>query len=123
MKLSPSNPIMVNLLSSFFGIDRQSEIAWSLSRSPFLSLQQIITSQKLMAFLYASYANDANKQRSTTGFVFTYCGGAIAYKSRTQSITTISSTKAEFPCSSFVCQDCSLFYVLYLKKENGVVLS
>ena len=49
-----------------------------------------------MAFLYASYANDANKQRSTTGFVFTYCGGAIAYKSRTQSITTISSTKAEF---------------------------
>ena len=45
-----------------------------------------------MAFVDAAYANDQHKQRSTTGFVFTYCGGAIVYRSKTQSITVISST-------------------------------
>ena len=32
----------------------------------------------------------------STGFVFTYCGGVIVYRSKTQSVTAISSTEAEF---------------------------
>ena len=36
------------------------------------------------------------KRRSTTGVVFTFCGGAIVYKSKTQSLTAASSTEAEF---------------------------
>ena len=32
----------------------------------------------------------------TTGLVFTFCGGAIVYKSKTQSLTAGSSTKAKF---------------------------
>ena len=73
-----------------------------------------------MAFLYASYANDANKQRSTTGFVFTYCGGAIAYKSRTQSITTISSTKAEFLVVVLFAK-IALFFMFYTwRKRMGL---
>ena len=38
------------------------------------------------------------KRRSTTGFVFTFIGGAIIYKSKAQSIATGtgSSAKAEF---------------------------
>ena len=51
-----------------------------------------------MAFLYASYANMMLTNNALRRVLCspTYCGGAIAYKSRTQSITTISSTKAEF---------------------------
>ena len=33
--------------------------------------------------------------RSITGLVFTYCGGAIAYRSKTQTVTATSSTEAE----------------------------
>ena len=36
-----------------------------------------------MAFVDAAYANDQRKRRSTTGFVLTYCGGAIVYHSKT----------------------------------------
>ena len=55
-----------------------------------------INQPKLMAFVNVAYANDQCKRRSTTGFVFTYCGGTIVYYSKTQSITAISSTEAEF---------------------------
>merc|ERR1712119_5363 len=50
----------------------------------------------LRAFVDAAYANDHRKYRSTTGYVFTYCGGAIVYRSKTQSINALSSTEAEF---------------------------
>ena len=42
-----------------------------------------INQPKLMAFVNATYANDQRKRQSTTGFVFTYCGGAIVYHSNT----------------------------------------
>ena len=35
------------------------------------------------------------KRQSTTGLVFTFCGGAIVYKSKTQSLTAGSLTKSE----------------------------
>ena len=40
--------------------------------------------------------NNLRKRRSTTGFAFTYCGGAIVYKSTTQDVNALSSTEAEF---------------------------
>ena len=55
-----------------------------------------INQPKLMAFVDIAYAHDQRKRRSTTGFVFTYCDGAIVYRSKTQSITAISSTEVEF---------------------------
>ena len=51
---------------------------------------------KLLAFVNAAYTNDQQKRWSTTGSVFTYCGGAIVYHSKTQTVTAISSTEAEF---------------------------
>ena len=36
------------------------------------------------------------RRRSTTGYAFTYAGGAIVYRSKAQSITAQSSTEAEF---------------------------
>ena len=69
-----------------------------------------------MAFVDAAYANDQRKRRSTTGFVFTYCGGAIVYRSKTQSITAISSTEAEFlaavSCAKIVLYLRSILYEL-----------
>ena len=50
----------------------------------------------LHCFVDASYANDLWKRLSTTGVVFTFCGGTIVYKSKTQTITASSSTEAEF---------------------------
>ena len=50
----------------------------------------------LLGFTDAAHGNDLRKRRSTTGVVFTFCGGAIVWKSKTQSLTAGSSTEAEF---------------------------
>jgi hypothetical protein len=63
---------------------------------PNLPLFPVVPLDQLTAFVDAEYANDKRNRRSTTGYVFTLAGGAIAYKSKTQSITATSSTEAEF---------------------------
>ena len=50
----------------------------------------------LIGFTDAAHANDLRRRRSTTGIVFTFCGGAVMWKSKTQSLTAGSSTEAEF---------------------------
>merc|ERR1739837_56365 len=55
-----------------------------------------INTNKLVGFVDAAHVNDLRKRRSTTGVVFTFMGGAIVYKSKTQSLTADSSTEAEF---------------------------
>ena len=54
-----------------------------------------------LGFVDDSHANDLQKRESTTGIVFTFIGGVIFYKSKTQLITTGSSTKAEFIVAQF----------------------
>ena len=41
----------------------------------------------LLGFVDASHGTDPRKMRSITGLVFTYCGGAVIYRSKTQSLT------------------------------------
>lgn len=55
-----------------------------------------INNAELNCFVDAAHANDLTKRRSTTGFVFTFAGGAVLYRTRTQSICATSSTEAEF---------------------------
>jgi len=55
-----------------------------------------IDTQEPVAFLDAAHANDLHNRRSTTGYAFILCGGAISYQCKTQSITATSSTEAEF---------------------------
>ena len=50
----------------------------------------------LAGFVDAAHANELRKRRSTTGLVFSFCGGAIVYNLKTQSLTEGSSTEAEF---------------------------
>ena len=51
---------------------------------------------QLVGFLDAAHATDLRNRRSVTGYILLYCGAAIAYKSRLQSVTATSSTEAEF---------------------------
>lgn len=55
--------------------------------------------QEPTSFLDAAHANDLRNRRSTTGYAFLLCGGAISYRCKTQSITATSSTEAEFLAS------------------------
>ena len=68
-----------------------------------------INQPQLMALVDTVYTNDQQKRQSTIRFVFTYCGGAIIYCSKTQFITTISSTEAEF----LAAVSCTRFPYIY----------
>ena len=48
----------------------------------------------LKGFVDASHGTDFRKMRSITGLIFTFCGGAVVYRSKTQSLTAGSSTEA-----------------------------
>ena len=63
-----------------------------------------INAQKLLCFVDASHATDLQKMRSITGFICTYCGGAIVYQSKTQSITAGSSCESEFIAAFSACK-------------------
>ena len=51
---------------------------------------------ELRAYTDAAHANDLRNRRSQTGYAITLCGGVIAYRSKTQTVTATSSTEAEF---------------------------
>lgn len=73
--------------------------------------------QELIGFVDAAHANDLRLRRSTTGFAFLFAGGAIVYKSKTQSITATSSTEAEFIAAVHASK--SLLYIRYILTELG----
>jgi hypothetical protein len=50
----------------------------------------------LTGYADADWAGDPDTRRSTTGYVFLFAGGAIAWKSKLQSSTALSSTEAEY---------------------------
>ncbi|KAG7344102.1 reverse transcriptase RNA-dependent DNA polymerase [Nitzschia inconspicua] len=51
---------------------------------------------QLTGYVDAAHANDLRNRRSTTGYAFVLNGGAIAYRSKTQTVTATSSTEADF---------------------------
>ena len=50
----------------------------------------------VVGYVDAAHANDLRNRRSTTGYAFCLANAAIAYRSKTQTITATSSTEAEF---------------------------
>ena len=82
-----------------------------------LSFPTDINKPELLCFVDAAYANDLRKRRSTTGFCFTFCGGAIVYRSKTQGVNALSSTEAEFIAA---CSAAKIaLYIRSLLKELG----
>ena len=57
------------------------------------------------------------KRRSTTGYVLTFCGGAVLYRSKTQSLTALSSTEAEFIAAVDAAK--AVLYVRSILKQMG----
>jgi hypothetical protein len=50
----------------------------------------------LVGYVDAAHGTDLRTRRSVTGFIFSFAGAAVAYKSKLQSICATSSTEAEF---------------------------
>lgn len=49
----------------------------------------------LVAYSDADWAGDINTRRSTTGFVFTLCGAAVAWRTKLQTSVALSTCEAE----------------------------
>lgn len=59
----------------------------------------------LVAFTDSDYVGDMEDNKSTSGYVFMMCGGAVAWSSRKQPIVTLSTTEAEFvAAAACACQ-------------------
>ena len=50
----------------------------------------------LIGFVDAAHANNLRRRRSTTELVFTFCGGAVFWRSKTQLLTAGSLTESDF---------------------------
>ena len=82
------------MLNTIWGIVYRNEVPDPLmppSDSP-----NLVLSGDLPGSVDAAHAHDLRNRRSTTGFAFMLAGGAVSYRSKTQSITATSSTEAEF---------------------------
>ncbi|KAG7341264.1 helicase domain protein [Nitzschia inconspicua] len=71
------------------------------SLPPFPSIHSPL---QLTGYVDAAHANDLRNRRSTTGYAFVLNGGAIAYRSKTQTVAATSSTKAEFIAAVFAAK-------------------
>ena len=52
--------------------------------------------QGVIGYVDSDYTGDLDKRRSTTGYVFTFTGGPISWKSTQQSTVALSTTEAEY---------------------------
>lgn len=60
---------------------------------------------KLEVFTDIDFARDNNNSKSTSGYVFLWDNGVIAWSSRKQDIVTLSTTEAEYvAAATCVCQ-------------------
>ncbi|KAK3038599.1 hypothetical protein RJ639_027262 [Escallonia herrerae] len=80
---------------------------------------------EVSGFVDSDYAGDLDSRRSTTGYIFTFYGGPICWKSVLQSTTTLSTTEAEYMALTEAAKE-----ALWLKglveelgfKQRGVLL-
>jgi len=72
---------------------------------------------RMMCFVDAAHANDLRNRRSTTGYAFLLCGGAISWRSTTQTICATSSTEAEFLAAVLAAKQAR--YLRAIMKELG----
>ncbi|MCO5567257.1 hypothetical protein L7F22_020946 [Adiantum nelumboides] len=59
----------------------------------------------VVGYTDADYAGDLDKRRSTSGYLYTFTGGAISWLSRLQSCVMLSTTEAEYVAASEACKE------------------
>ena len=89
----------------------------SIPYDPSVSFDVKIDSPQLVSFVDADNANELKKSRSTTSYVFTFCKGAIVYKSITQSLTAGSLTEGEFIATHSAAK--AARYLRFIMFESG----
>jgi hypothetical protein len=56
-------------------------------------------------YVDSDFADDLDKMRSTSGYIFTLAGGAISWMSKIQRIVVLSTTEIEYIVSSHACKE------------------
>ena len=74
--------------------------------------------EPLIGYCDADYAGDTDKRRSTTGYVFLHYGGPVAWSSKRQTCTALSTTEAEFVAACEASKEAT--WLLHLLQELGV---
>ncbi|GJQ65388.1 hypothetical protein Trydic_g7498 [Trypoxylus dichotomus] len=74
---------------------------------------------ELEAFSDAYYAVDVSTRHSTSGMIFKYCGGAIAWCSLKQRCVALSTTVAEFVAASEASKELIWLTRLYSELNNS----
>ena len=63
-------------------------------------LDQGLLDLKVEGCTDSDYAGNTDNRESTSGYVFTYGGGAISWRSKLQECTALSTTEAEYIATS-----------------------
>ena len=64
-----------------------------------------IIPNELVGFSDADWAGDVNDRKSTSGYVFQICGGAISWRSKKQSCVALSTAEAEYMALASATQE------------------
>jgi len=67
----------------------------------------------LVGFTDSDFAGDLDDRKSTSGYVFTLAGGAVSWKSKKQSLVSLSSTEAEYVSCSEAAREAIWLRRLY----------
>lgn len=59
----------------------------------------------IVGYSDADWASDLDQRRSTTGYLFTMCGGGISWNSKKQSTVALSSTESEYMAAVAAIQE------------------
>ncbi|XP_057969312.1 secreted RxLR effector protein 161-like [Malania oleifera] len=61
-----------------------------------ITFNRQLSDSLMVGYLDADYKGDLNNRRSTTGYVFTFVGGPICWRSIVQSLIALSTTESEY---------------------------
>ena len=65
----------------------------------------LTTSAEVEGYTDSDYAGNADNRKSTSGYIFTYGGGAISWRSKLQECTTLSTIEAEYIAALAVAKE------------------
>lgn len=123
----PDISFPVSLLSRY--MDRPTKHLWNAAKNILrylngtmsygITFQSTEKSSMLHGFSDASFATDIIDRRSTSGYIFKMCGGAICWRSKKQYTTAQSTVEAEYVALSFAVREG--LWLQQLMTDTGIV--